>query len=734
MSAPSPVKAPPAQPQAGAPPRVLPYVVALLLLPVLVLWRQDDPLYTPLWQTDPWFYLGYFRDLVNFKRDLFPGFYYGSRLPWVLPGYAMHHLFSPLLANAIMHLGVHSVCVLSLFFTLRRIAGIRSAYLAAMIFGLHPWLWAATGWDHVNGAAVAYYLLAMALLTRAADKPAPPWTLLAAGMAVAGSIWTHLYLAAFAPFLALHYFVLVWTWQREPLRRALARFCLWTGSGFALFTAPLCIINGLWVDGNFWFWTPSLRTAQAVTTKYIWTESLWYQGQLVSYLWIVTAASIVALALLPTAWKQVRESRKTAGLLFAVELLGPTTLMVLLQFRGITLLGHYYYACYLFPAVFLVLAAAYWQATGTMDAKTWQITSVVATLAFGLIWVSPRSNGILLKALPAWVPLLLTAGVLAAAFYLRRSTLGTWLSLSALVLLTSMMYDGDFHYVGVHSTRQEYVRVMNNRRIVEQDRHGQPTRFWYDREEPGWLEYFALNASYMAEFARIGERFPRDCDPQVEPGSLAVVTSSKPNTPDLAISALTNCWQSAGVKPALQTVQRVDRPEHPYTLVVLKAVDDFSQRRPLRVNFDGKGRGTLELVPDAVELRYLPLEMWGASAGASVQRIAGDLTAQTPPGASDYAFTYAPLIVPETATYRFELKFRLLSGKIAFGAFPADESRWLANDIGGRSTPEGHILAFTAPLQAGQTVLMRIANNNATPAPSRFAILETSVTAIAPPK
>src|ERR1700689_1368714 len=99
--------------------RVLPYAIALLLLPALVLCWRDDPLYSPLWQSDPWFYLGYFRNLVNFKRDLFPGFYYGSRLSWILPGFAVHSFLAPLIANAILHLTAHSIAVLSLFSILR---------------------------------------------------------------------------------------------------------------------------------------------------------------------------------------------------------------------------------------------------------------------------------------------------------------------------------------------------------------------------------------------------------------------------------------------------------------------------------------------------------------------------------------------------------------------------------------------------------------------------------------
>ena len=70
------------------------YVVAVLLLPLLVLWHRDNVLYSPPLCTDPWFYLGYFKDLVDFKRDLFPSFHGGSRYSWILPGYLVHSLFS----------------------------------------------------------------------------------------------------------------------------------------------------------------------------------------------------------------------------------------------------------------------------------------------------------------------------------------------------------------------------------------------------------------------------------------------------------------------------------------------------------------------------------------------------------------------------------------------------------------------------------------------------------------
>src|SRR5690349_1789559 len=157
-----------------------PYVTAVLLLPLIVLWHNTNALYQPLWYADPWFYTGYFRDLVEFKRDLFYGYYYGGRLAWVLPGFLIHSLFSPVVANFILHLTVQSTATLSLFFILRFTAGVRSAFLATLVFSAYPWLWVSTGWDYPAGAGIAYCLLTMALLTRSAAHPGK-WGLFAAG-------------------------------------------------------------------------------------------------------------------------------------------------------------------------------------------------------------------------------------------------------------------------------------------------------------------------------------------------------------------------------------------------------------------------------------------------------------------------------------------------------------------------------------------------------------------------
>jgi len=91
------------------------YLAAVCLLPSIVLWHQDNILFTGDGYIDPWMYFGYFRNLVEFKRNLLPGNTIGTYLSWILPGAAVHKLFAPLAANCILHLGVHTLASVSLF-------------------------------------------------------------------------------------------------------------------------------------------------------------------------------------------------------------------------------------------------------------------------------------------------------------------------------------------------------------------------------------------------------------------------------------------------------------------------------------------------------------------------------------------------------------------------------------------------------------------------------------------
>jgi hypothetical protein len=148
------------------------------------------------------------------------------------------------------------------------------------------------------------------------------------------------------------------------------------------------------------------------------------------------------------------------------------------------------------------------------------------------------------------------------------------------------------------------------------------------------------------------------------------------------------------------------------------------------LEFDSAGIGHLVLAPTLPEPIFLPPERWAASEGAAIQQNAGTFTLRTPPAGNAYAFTYAPLTVPATGRYYFRLRGTPQTGQIAFGAFPADQSKWLTVDIFGRRTPSGYEMSFSVDLKQGESVILRIANKNSQDLASTFVL--DSVTVAAP--
>jgi hypothetical protein len=689
----------------------------VLLLPLIVLWHQDNSLFTPPGYNDPWFYLGFFRNLAEFKRNLFPDVYYGSRLSWILPGYLVYSLFPPVTANCVLHLTVHSVATFSLFSILRVTVGVRSAFLTAMVFCVNPSLWAATGWDYVDGAGIAYCLLSMALLTRAAVRPPSKWCLVMAGASLAGLIYTNLFWVALAPLLPLYYTALAWAWRRAPLVHSLASSCLWAGSGFGLVTAVFGGINYL-LDGHFWFYAPSVHAARDLTsTKNPWFQTIWANHWLAPWLWFSAIAVIAAIVLLPFRARREAAGRNAAGLLFSVQLLLAAAIMEYTQESGSPVLGTHFYASYLLPFVFLTIGSAFWPGSEKMGPRAFTAMCCAAAVVFGILWYASGAQLLSRWPVPLRETILLGGAVLALALALRQRSAGTLLALVGFVVFTVELRTGAG--IDPHANRKSFERIMQVRERVEYLRGGHPVRFWFDEHEPDAPDYIALNATYIANYSWLGTKpdFPRHgCDRTVDPGTLIVVSSRDKQVAEVARTILADCWRASGMKPVVEEANVLQPSDQPYTVAVLSAETDFSVLRPLRAVFDSTGKAELQLVENSTEPVPLPLDRWTIGTrekGLTSMRVtSAGLALRTPRAAYDAAVSYGPLIVPDTGRYRFALKYRPGSGYFAFGARPLDESGYLAEGFAGLLAGEDGETAFCLDLKRGERILLRIANNN----------------------
>jgi hypothetical protein len=713
------------------PVRPWPYVLAVLLLPVIVLWRQDNTLFTGAGFIDPWLYLGFFRNLANFKGSAFPFpyfrlMYYGSRLSWILPGALIHSLFSPLAANCILHLAVQSVATLSLFTTLRIAAGARRAFLATMVFSVNPWLWNATGWDYVDGAGIAYCLLTMALLTSAAVRPVRRWTLLAAGMALAALVYTNLFWAVLAPVLLLYYIVLAWMWRRTPAIRSFLSLCLWLGAGCAILTAAFGGIDRL-LGGHFWFYAPSVSIALALASQTNpWFLSIWIGHSLGPWLWCAAIAGSTGLVLLPYRLRRPLTGSNAAGVLFTAQLLLAIALMGYMQDRGSPVLGISYYASYLLPFTFLVIGTSFWPAAEKISRTRYVLICCIAAAVFGVVWHDYA--GIALPAWPDVVPqtVLLGGVALASGLLLRQRTVGILLAVAGLTIFTSQAWYGAPK--DPHANRRQYEALMHARERIEAIRNGRYLRFWFDEHDPSVMDYIALSSTYL--WSSVGNRFPElSCDVDVPPGTLFVVlSSSRDHVSELARKTLSQCWEPHGMRATLMENDIIERGSYRYTMALLTAEVDPARWRPLAAVFDPSGKGHLQPVEVSAAPVALPLEFWTGLNGQYLRRVAHGVRVYPPHTTGTLVAMYPALVAPATGKYRFALRYKLEDGEPVFGASIGDVSSWPVMSTKGYPAENDREVDFWVDLKSGQEIRLGIMDSGADEPSASF--LMKAVTAV----
>jgi hypothetical protein len=690
-------------------PRSWPYLIAVLLLPLLVLWRQGDALYTPAWYSDPWFYTSGFRDLLEFKRGVFYSSYYSSRLSWLLPGWAVYSLFPPIVANAVLHLGVHLAATAAFFSVLRRAAGARAAFLATLVFSVHPWLWAATGWDYVDGPGIAYCLIAMAALARASEAQRPRWPLVLAGAAIAGAVYSNIFWIALAPVVVLTYFAFV---TARPFFVRLLRVAIWTGAGFLAVTLALCIVNYL-LDGFFWFYSPSIAVAFKLGQKYEGYLGVWDRGVLAPWLWpsIAGTATSALLAL----WLGISggQERRGPAMFFSAQLLFVAAFMTFMQWRGSPVLGYSAYASYLLPFAFLAMGCAYWPAAERMRAPLYGLLCASSALVFAWLWGSHLVRRMGPGATPAWRYQAAITTLLAIGLLLRNRAVGPVIAMAGFAILTAASMQHKFMDSGLYSTREEYARIMHVRDRVNAVRKGRVARFWYNEKDPNNNEYAGVNSLQGAGFRKLGVAFPAGCEAGVYPNSLVVALSVDERAAEVARNALADCWRPMGMTPTLEFTERIAPAAHPYTIAILRAQPDPSRWIHLEVTLHGKDPAVLTPAPAPSPL---PVAAWSPDLLLNNHPewtvTPAGVRVRTPRGEFVHTARFATLEAPFDGRYWVRMLMRDRMGQIAFGSRDGDDQKWLAADVFGRPMGASREMSVWLPLRRGERFVIRISNND----------------------
>jgi hypothetical protein len=432
---------------------------------------------------------------------------------------------------------------------------------------------------------------------------------------------------------------------------------------------------------------------------------------------------------------QIRQGvrRNALPLLLSLELLLATGYMAWMHSRGNSVLGHYSYACFLMPFVFLVFGSSFWAVAESMSQREYVALCGVSLAVLAASWYKPEGHAFLVAP---WVQLLaaiMAVSLLILALLLRQHVLGSVPAMTGFVIF-SVLGLNQSAAIGAHTNRPTFDRLVGMWDRINAVRNGREIRFWYNVDDSDWLTNFALSALFL-NFVTLSEHFPAGCEIPVNPNTLVIVSSRNQGITSKARSALTDCWRNAGMHPVLELTETLAGP---YTLSVFRAEPDSAKWLSLQAVFDRTGAGELVPLASGAPPAPFPSDRWVVDAypvdRAVLTPVAAGLHVRAPKAPFGFAVGYVPLRAPITGWYYFVLKLRDTSGWFAFGARPGDDSTYLAADRFGHPVGDHREMSLWVNLKKGDMVRLRTANNDLIGfGPARFVMEQLTASVVPAP-
>jgi hypothetical protein len=323
--------------------------------------------------------------------------YKGSRLPWILPGFVLHHFFDAVTASYILHTGVLLASSLAVYLILRDTLHDRPvAAITAAAWSSYTWIHGSGGWNYHVAAASTYYVWGLWMLARSTASERRDLWLLGSGAMLVSAVHTHTLFAGFVPIAALLYVPALRESGRDRWREGtvVAGYAIAGAVGATLLLGGIDAATG----GSWLFFLPQIE----YTLDFIDKGNRWLLEPVAwlptaSYLVIPCLVLVVTLPWLAIEWRRsaftTLESR--FALVLVVQNVLASGLMVYLQFGGgQTALDHPHFAFPLYCHTFPTIGALLWS---SRRRSTRADLPFAVVMAFAI--VAP-----LLLLLPSWLP------------------------------------------------------------------------------------------------------------------------------------------------------------------------------------------------------------------------------------------------------------------------------------------------------------------------------------------
>ena len=439
--------------------------IILLLLPWIIFYVNPNWPFQNLGSMDPWYYFGEFIHFPHYER-LMPN-YAGERLMLILPGLVLARTFSPAYGLIAMHVLFYCLATFSLYYIVQTFTERRTALLTSCLLGCHPLFIGANGWSYFDGASIAYFLLTLAFIVRAASSRLRRTCLLLAGIWWASLVYSYPLWLALTPCFVYFYFAVGHQDSREfslrAIRQRMVPFLTWFGMGAVLLTVALQVLHrALYGSGSGFFFRNNVETAFFHLTL---EHSPWSSG---NFTWITSGSWIVfpVLAFLLCAGLLLQHARRIAvlqpvamaSILVYLFCLG---VLVVMTIRPNHLLEFDYFTSILIPSIFLLMGLTIFKVPDTWQGpRLYFLVALCCAVCLAPLW----KVNLYRMALVGGLTLTYAIGVAGVGIRLLwPNRTASWVvSLGALSVASFALVPG---YPGI-AWRAEYDGLASTKRIA----------------------------------------------------------------------------------------------------------------------------------------------------------------------------------------------------------------------------------------------------------------------------
>jgi hypothetical protein len=558
-------------------------VFIVTAVPIIQVASSPGWIFTPAPTIDPWVYHGYFLHLRE-HISAFSGTYYGTRLAWIFPGYLAHHYLSPLSANLALRLFLYLTAVLSSFFFVRRWYGTRCGLVTSLLLCSFGSFLLELGWDYVDGAGIAYGLLAVeefgaaAACLRERRRDGGALRAIFGGAAFAAAVHSNFFLLVFSPLLALLVFGRT-GWK--GIRLAIPAI-----AGGALLTICFGVINHALGGAYLFFWTNLLIVGNVSRNNAWYSEVAKWIG---SAWWLVipVVLAVVCIALLiEIGLSYIRKRANTDTRIYVCDAaLLPLylTLFVFLTALGSPVLQLYYYASYLMIVSPIAMGAIIGRRIEAWSGLGFALLTGFCAFISVLIGtgLAPQFAASLPASKYSMLARPLSSEMAVAGCLAAMIVIAKYLSIKTISRVLMLVIPlGAVHIailtirVDRTAARDAYLEVTRTSRELGHLNNGKPLWFWYSTARPDDGYYTGVSSTYLWGYRLIGFDLPETGkinNKLMSVGSYLAVMNDSASVQSQAVKNLGS--SGITVKPLTQLTSTIGVSHHVISLMQIADVE-----------------------------------------------------------------------------------------------------------------------------------------------------------------